>query len=257
MTGQRTDTTQEALAYVRRMLGPADPVRDDAYNGAARAPEGRAALERILAEPPEPHRRARGSRRRWLVVSTAMVVLVGVSAMADATGVLPSGVVKGLTRGDDDELGKVDLDKARMLVEGRAPDGRSLEVWQAPNSSGGVCMFTRVMAEDGTEVEEGGGGTSCSNGRYTERKRLPLWSGGGSVDMDGYYTTYGYAAKPAVSVRITWPDGMKETARLNADGYFMTFSRRFPWDTPDGKTQYRTLDALDRNGKVVASDPYA
>ncbi|WP_030670480.1 hypothetical protein [Streptomyces sp. NRRL B-1347] len=74
--------------------------------------------------------------------------------------------------------------------------------------------------------------------------------------MDGYCTTCGYAAKPAVAVRITWPDGAKETVRLNADGYYLTFSRHSVMG-PSGEFEYRTIDALDRDGKTVAGDPYA
>lgn len=88
-----------------------------------------------------------------------------------------------------------------MLVAGRMPDGRTTQVWQAPNQSGGRCAFARYMAADGTEVP---GGTGCSNGAGAEPlERMPLWSGGGTTDMDGYVTTYGYAAKPAVAVTRT------------------------------------------------------
>ncbi|WP_172383264.1 hypothetical protein [Streptomyces sp. MNP-20] len=251
MRGQRTEQTQEALAYVRRTLGPADPVCEDA--DAARTPEGRAALARILAEPAGGERRPRTTRRRWIVVVTAMVTLAGVTAVADATGVLPSGVIEGLTRAGADDFGEVDLKKARMLVEGPTPDGRTMQVWHAPNASGGGCLHTRYLTDDGTAQ---GGDSECWNGEGADPlDRMRLWSGGGG-GTHGYYTTYGHAAKPAVAVRITWPDGARETVQLNANGYFLTFSRHSVMG-PNGEFEYRTIDALDPDGKTVASDPYA
>ena len=179
MSARRTETTQEALAYTRRTLGPADPARGDEFNGAARTPEGRAVLARILADQPEarghakatrqlrshaeaarqsrghvreprkPRVRVSGTRRRWLVAAATVMALGGVTAMADAMGVLPSGVVDGLTRVQDDGMGEVDLDRARLLVAGPMPDGRrTMEVWQAPNKSGGTCLHTRYVADD-------------------------------------------------------------------------------------------------------------
>ncbi|ARX81623.1 hypothetical protein SMD44_01021 [Streptomyces alboflavus] len=281
MSARRTETTQEALAYTRRTLGPADPARGDEFNGAARTPEGRAVLARILADQPEarghakatrqlrshaeaarqprghvreprkPRVRVRGTRRRWLVAAATVMALGGVTAMADAMGVLPSGVVDGLTRVQDDGMGEVDLDRARLLVAGPMPDGRrTMEVWQAPNKSGGTCLHTRYVADDGTAE---GGGTECSNGAgATPLDRLPLWTGGGTTEMPGYDTLYGHAAEPAVTVRITWADGARRTVPLNPDGTFLTFVR----SRPGTEGEYRTIDALDRQGKVVTSDPH-
>ncbi|QIB47340.1 hypothetical protein [Streptomyces aureoverticillatus] len=264
MSGRQAEANREALDYVRRTLGPGDPARGDGFSGAAQAPEGQAVLARIMTERTDksaasddttqgerPHR-AQGVRRRWLVAAAAVVALGGVTAVADAMGVLPSGVVDGLTRIEGGDMGGVDLDRARMLVEAPMPDGRrTMQVWQAPNESGGTCTYTRYVAADGTEE---GGGTDCSNGAHAEPlDRLPLWTGGGTTDMDGYETTYGHAAKPAVAVRITWADGARQTVRLNADGSFLTFARR----RPAVERQYRTIDALDRRGKVVVSDPHA
>lgn len=251
MSGRRTRITQESLEFTRHTLGPGDPARGDEFTGAARTPEGRAVLARILADRPEPPGRARGTRRRRLVAAATVMALGGVTAMADAMGVLPSGVVDGLTRIQDDALGEVDLDRARMLVAGPMPDGRrTMQVWQAPNGSGGTCLYTRYVADDGTAE---GGGTECSNGAgATPLDRLPLWTGGGTTDTPGYETVFGRAAEPAVTVRITWADGARHTVRLNPDGTFLTFARR----QPGTEREYRTIDALDRRGRVVTSDPH-
>ena len=62
----------------------------------------------------------------------------------------------------------------------------------------------------------------------------------------------GHAAEPAVTVRITWADGARRTVPLNPDGTFLTFVR----SRPGTEGEYRTIDALDRQGKVVTSDPH-
>ncbi|MEI5101964.1 hypothetical protein RB200_29875 [Streptomyces sp. PmtG] len=148
-------------------------------------------------------------------------------------------------------MGGVDLDRAQMVIEGRTPDGRTMQVWKAPNDSGGACLHTRYVTDDGAAEP---GDTECWSGRHTEPlESLPLWTGGGTSVVPGYVTTYGRATVPAAaSLRIIESDGTRHTVRLKPDGTFLTFTRQ----QDETAFERRTIEVLDARGKVLYTDPY-
>jgi hypothetical protein len=183
--------TAETERRVRRLLGPADPV-------AGEAGPDEAVLERILAEDPRERgghpRSYRPPRRRW-VVGVAVVGVLGAGGLAArAAGVIPDDVGVGLGRAGDPGGMAPDTARARLLFSSATPDGLRLQYWEAPNRSGGLCHYMRVLEPDGRPTDSGGW-SECFRG---DRYRTPaLWSTVDTNALSGWVAVYGRAPETA------------------------------------------------------------
>jgi hypothetical protein len=250
--------TTEAVTHVRQVLGPADPTCDRDYTDMAPDHEARATLARIIATRPDEGRRTRTRRRRWSVVAGTVLTVGVVAVSADATGVVPSGVVKGLLKADSPYAvyGRIDAAHAQLLVEARTERGDVVQWWEAPTTKGGWCNYHhifRVRKNDPHKTERSGEpwGESCGEERTTPGAHEKL--------NVGYSTwlTYagleGRAAKPAVQVRLTLKDGQRLAIPLKANGYFMSvFPRSLATDSDLSKLSPATIVALDAEGRTLA-----
>jgi hypothetical protein len=86
----------EAVAYTRNTLARADPVDDTDFTSAVHDERGRSDLYRILNSQVPPKARVR--RRSWMAGAATALLLAGLGAAADATGIVPTGVIKKLAR---------------------------------------------------------------------------------------------------------------------------------------------------------------
>jgi hypothetical protein len=250
MMGHRTT---ETVAHVRRVLGPADPAREHDHADAASSGEARAVLERILTAPAQKQTRTR--RRRWTIVAGTLLTVGAVAASADATGMVPTGVVKGLLRADSPYAvyGRIDSAHAQLLVQARTERGDIVQWWEAPTTKGGWCTYDHylVARRHGGHKQESGG-EQCGVDRVTPGPKEKLNT------RYAVYLTYaaviGRAAKPAVAVRLTLKDGQRMTIPLNANGYFMSiFSHALGNDLDFSKLSPATIVARDARGHVLAT----
>lgn len=276
--------TDEAISYVRGVLGAADPVGGTDFTDAAKDEQGRAAFRQIMdsgtpAHKPEAlpaHRPKR--RRRWTVVGGVALVLAGAGAAANATGLVPDGVVKGLTKvgQDDKEDGLRALtDRAKLRAETRSPKGDVVQFWEAPNVSGGLCTYLRILPKGGGK-EDGGNGCGVPDNIPDQEKsawdRVASFSSEPSVD--GRTVSYGHV-EPALkitSLRLTLGDGRRLSIPVKPDGYFISLLPEGVGTTPvppevqaggqpavqkwmaGRPPPFKEVAALDRTGKVVVAD---
>ncbi|MCI3271492.1 hypothetical protein [Streptomyces cylindrosporus] len=246
----RGDTAQTE-ERVRLLLGPADPVAGEAAPDAA-------VLERILAEDPRARRGRprshRPSRRRW-VIGVAVIGVLGVGGLAaQATGVIPGDVDWGLNRaghGAGSEGMAPDSDKAEMLFSGTAPDGTAIQYWEAPNPSGGLCHYMRVLAPDGKPARSGGW-SECIRGGETFDGMGALWSAVDTNALSDWVAVYGRVPQGAVAARVVWAGGRTEgPMNVGRDRYFVAFLPYNSRSNEEWMREYRT-EALDAHGRVVA-----
>jgi hypothetical protein len=246
--------TTEAVAHVRQVLGPADPTLGRDHTDVARDDEARAALARIVATRPDERRRTRTHRRRWTVVAGTVLAVGVAAASADATGLVPTGVVKGLLRADSPYAvyGRIDAAHAQLLAEARTEKGDVVQWWEAPTTKGGWCTYDHYLRvrRDGTYKTEDGG-EACGVDRTTPGPNEKL--NAGYATWLTYAGVVGRAAKPAVQVRLTLPDGQRFTLPLNAKGYFMAlFPHSLATDADLSRLSPAKVVALDANGHALA-----
>ncbi|MFJ5261856.1 hypothetical protein ACIQAC_15485 [Streptomyces sp. NPDC088387] len=241
----RTNTADDEAA-VRALLGPADPADNDT------APDPTVLAGILATEAPDPVRRY---RRRWVIGAAAVGVLGAGGLAAQATGIIPDDVGWGLDRaghGPGAEGMEAITDKARKLFSGRAPDGTGLEMWTAPNPSGGTCDYLRALDRDGRPDQQLGGWSSCGRGSGWGIRPSP-WGVVDTQALTGWTTLYGRAPAGAVTVRYVWDDGRTEQGiHVGRDRYFLHFLR---WDSRtdvEWTVQYST-EFLAADGKVLAA----
>ncbi|MEV0407603.1 hypothetical protein [Actinoallomurus sp. NPDC050550] len=102
-----------------------------------------------------------------------VLVLAGAGAAADATGLIPTGVVQHLRKGSGGNLHAYS-GKARMRAETRTADGDIVQYWDAPNRSGGRCTYLRVVPHAGSHEKEDGG-VGCAMPDDTPDKDKTPW----------------------------------------------------------------------------------
>lgn len=242
--------TAETAAYVRRVLRPADPVGDQDYTYDE---VGRAVHDRIVGTGAS-ERKWSPKRKRWTVVGATLLVVSVAGAAADATGLVPTGVVKGFVRADSDYAvyGKVMTKRARMLAQARTPEGHRVEWWEAPTTKGGWCDYSRwiEVGKDGKRREDGS--TSCGVDRRTPGPTEKL-AAHFTVMVAERMGVQGRAAKPAVRVRVRFTNGQRLIVPLTADGFFLAFiDRSVATEADQTRLARAEIAALDANGRVLA-----
>jgi hypothetical protein len=271
-----TDADQpidEAVAYVRNVLAAADSGHRTEIS--AHDERGRADFYRILNSEEPAKRRRR--HRRWMVVAATALSLACATAAADATGLIPTGVVQHLRKGSDGNLHAY-AGKARMRAETRTSDGDVVQYWDAPNRSGGRCTYLRVLPHGGKE-EKGGGGVGCAMPDDTPDKDKTPW------DRVAFFTwepaigdrmvAYGNIEPrlKTATLRVTLTDGRRLTIPVKADGYFIGLLpagvniQKTPaeveaqgraaseaWMRTHPGLQMRTVEALSADGRVLVTD---
>jgi hypothetical protein len=235
----------ETIAYVRRLLEPADPIAAHDYEHASDDPEGRLALARILStERKRPPRRP--TRRRVTIVFATVLAFGAVGAAADAAGLIPSGVIKRLTRSDDPGAvwGGVDVGKATLVIEAHGPQGSRAQWWFAPGKKGGSCVYHRQMVPG----KKDDGSTECSGSRTLLPARDEKLSIRYAPLIDQWMGILGRAASPAVTLRLTFQDGQQQLVSIRADGFFMAVFDR------EQRSEPIDVATLDPGGRVLSSE---
>jgi hypothetical protein len=234
----------ETIAHVRRLLEPADPIGAHDYEHAPDDPEGRLALARILStQRKRPPRRL--TRRRVTIVFATVLAVGAVGAAADAAGLIPSGVIKGLTRGDDPGAvwGGADIGKATLVIEAHGPQGSRAQWWFAPGKKAGSCVYHRQMAPG----KKDDGSTECSGSRTLLPARDEKLYIRYAPLIDQWMGILGRAASPAVTLRVTFQDGQQQLVSIRADGFFMAVFDR------EQESEPIDVATLDPAGRVLTS----
>ncbi|WP_433463516.1 hypothetical protein [Spirillospora sp. CA-128828] len=268
-------TIDEAVAYTRNVLAWGNPVNDTDLSDAAHDERGRADFYRILNSQ-EPSK-SRSRRRRWTVVAATTLILAGFGATADATGIVPTGVIKSLRAGGDSNLRPLP-DKAELRSQTRSPDGDVVQYWEAPNNTKGICSYIRVIAHHGKE-ETDGGGVSCAMPDNTPGVQKTAWDRVAHIEWEPAFgdrmAAYGHIQPglKTVTLQVTLTDGRRLAVPVQRDGYFLTIlpadveTQKIPadvqahgqpaisaWLRTHPGVRVQTVAALDANGKTLVTD---
>lgn len=171
---------------------------------------------------------ARRRRRRIGVACVAGLALAG-AGTAVALRLVPDDVQRMNDRLENlGNCGTVLTDQAAMVASAKRADGKRLELWITPTSTGNQSTDLRIVLPDGT-WSGGGGGCGYANNHEWVYTSTEVADGQtvGVIDIAGQTDTN------AKFVHITFSSGAVATAAVQADGYFVVSLR-------DDITRYET-----------------
>ncbi|QXJ22657.1 hypothetical protein AGRA3207_003696 [Actinomadura graeca] len=264
MTKHGNTSVEETVAHVRQVMGRGNPVGRDDLAGAAGDAQGHRALARIMVSDPDaPAHRPGRRRRRWTIVLAATLTLGALGAGADAAGVIPSGVVNAFGRAEDpnSDWSKLDMSKAKKVIEARNSRGVVVQLWMAPGLNGSECTYLRTVAHEDGSLECGQGGVlpkRATPGAGTDDPPLQATFGDLTEDELG---VLGRAPVSTTQIRVTLQDGQRRVVPVRPDGFFMAFLDHRPgprptWtvppEDPNEGFEHADIAAVDARGHVLA-----
>lgn len=178
-------------------------------------------IDHTLGAPKSSTAHARSFSRRRVLAAGATVALAAVFA-TPAFGVQQR--VMHLFRGaDGPPATAIDASKAVRLLGVTDANGTAIELWRAPNQSGGQCIYVHRAEPTAVPGPLGSGGGVCSVGAAVPQtvpiRTFVSWraeAGGASVLVGGHL-----AADSGISRVDLQSHGVATRLPLN-DGYFLT-----------------------------------
>jgi hypothetical protein len=194
------------------------------------------------------YRRARTRRTVQIVLlAGAVTLLIAATALGVAPGVgsifgdaAPKPIKKNFALSA--LAGSIEMSSLRLVALTHTPDGHTLRLWTGTKSQGGTCVQIQVD-------KRSRGGVSC--GRDVRARFGIAIADGLQPGIDSYLA--GFAPAKATSVRFSFADGTTQTTKVEQGAWVTEMSgTRFRYGHDP-----RRMEALDANGKTLASDRLA
>jgi hypothetical protein len=183
---------------------------------------------------------------------------------------------KNLRAGGDGNL-RPFPDNAQLRAETRITDGDVVQFWEAPNNTGGLCTYIRVLPRQGREGKQGGG-VGCGMPDGTPDDEKTAWDRVARFSWEPVFSdraaVYGHIESrlKAVTARVTLTDGRRLAIPVNQAGYFLGILPPFveiqqipadvrsqghaatvAWLRTHPGVRIRAVAALDGNGRVLVT----